>query len=486
MYIPFAPSLLSGRVLTTSSKVEFTQDDPRDPFNWSLPKKWLVTIVACAYTAFAASASSAYPVGYPSMQRDLNTTVFQATLGLTTFIIGFAVSPLVLSSFSEEFGRRPMYLVTSAFFCVFFIPAALAQNIATVIICKFIQGSAASTGATMVGGTVADIWRTADRGLPMGVYVMSAILPMGLGPVVAGWIENNPHLQWRWIGTSGVYWLVLFFLMEETRGTVLLIRQAKLLRKELGDHRYRARIEDASWSLPFPQYNERTSLRELIWTSCTRPIWLLFTEPIVLSVSIWFGFVWGTLYGMIESMGLVFGTLYPQFNPGQLGAVFAAMSVGGLVGFITNFGQEKLYRRARLYFACGGGVLIAIGGLIYAWTSLEHRNIPWIAPCIGITLFTVGLYHVYLAIFNYLADAYLIYASSALSGQSFLRNMMAAAFPLFTRQMYRQLTFPWASTLLALIALVMCLCPFVLIMWGPEIRARSRFAKRLAASQTNK
>jgi hypothetical protein len=102
-------------------------------------------------------------------------------------------------------------------------------------------------------------------------------------------------------------------------------------------------------------------------------------------------------------------------------------------------------------------VFYSVGAIIYAWTSIEHRNnIPWIAPCIGITIFTVGLFHVYLAVFNYLADgmtlfppsywlpgpptkkpfisAYLIYASSALSGQSFLRNIMAAAFPLFTRQ----------------------------------------------------
>ena len=45
-----------------------------------------------------------------------------------------------------------------------------------------------------------------------------------------------------------------------------------------------------------------------------------------------------------RSISLVFGTLYPQFNPGQLGAVFATMSIGCLIGFFTNFWQEKLYR----------------------------------------------------------------------------------------------------------------------------------------------
>ena len=73
----------------------------------------------------------------------------------------------------------------------------------------------------MVGGTVADVWRmhftcltrivllsfssmnslgTADRGLPMSVYAVSVLFPIGLAPVIAGWIENNPRLGWRWIG----------------------------------------------------------------------------------------------------------------------------------------------------------------------------------------------------------------------------------------------------------------------------------------------
>ena len=49
--------------------------------------------------------------------------------------------------------------------------------------------------------------------------------------------------------------------MKETRSAVLLTRLAKKLRKETGDARYRARVED-----------ERTSLRTLIYISCTRPL----------------------------------------------------------------------------------------------------------------------------------------------------------------------------------------------------------------------
>lgn len=53
----------------------------------------------------------------------------------------------------------------------------------------------------------------------------------------------------------------MMLCMRETRSGVLLTRLARKLRKETGDNRYRARIED-----------ERGSLRTLILISLTRPV----------------------------------------------------------------------------------------------------------------------------------------------------------------------------------------------------------------------
>lgn len=60
---------------------------------------------------------------------------------------------------------------------------------------------------------------------------------------------------------TGVFTILVPFLMKETRSAVVLTRIAKKLRKKTGNHRYRARVED-----------ERASLKTLIWISCTRPV----------------------------------------------------------------------------------------------------------------------------------------------------------------------------------------------------------------------
>lgn len=52
-------------------------------------------------------------MGTESMMRDLNCTQFQATIALCVYALGYAVVPLFSTAFSEEVGRRPVYLVTA-------------------------------------------------------------------------------------------------------------------------------------------------------------------------------------------------------------------------------------------------------------------------------------------------------------------------------------------------------------------------------------
>jgi hypothetical protein len=49
--------------------------------------------------------------------------------------------------------------------------------------------------------------------------------------------------------------------------------------------------------------------------------------------------------------------------------------------------------------------------------------------------------------------------------------------------MYKELTFKWVSTLLGCIAVLMAPIPFVLLAWGPKIRAKSRFASALLETE---
>lgn len=217
-----------------------------------------------------------------------------------------------------------MYAVTSFLFFLFFLPIALATNISTVIIFRFLSGVVGSSGSTLVGGTIADLFPAKDRGLAMGWFSIFAFVGSGLGPVMFGYVEMDTRLQWRWINwiqmmMSAVIFIAVVLFTRETRGSVILSRRAATLRKSTGLN-YQCR-SDA----------ERSSLLTLVKVSLTRPIYLIFTEAIVFSFSLWAGVAWGVLYLTLEVVGEIMAGVY-DFNIGEVGLSFGSICVAGAIG----------------------------------------------------------------------------------------------------------------------------------------------------------
>lgn len=53
---------------------------------------------------------------------------------------------------------------------IFIIPCAVAKNIETLLVCRAIDGIAFSAPMTLVGGTLADLWKNEERGVPMAAF----------------------------------------------------------------------------------------------------------------------------------------------------------------------------------------------------------------------------------------------------------------------------------------------------------------------------
>lgn len=100
-----------------------------------------------------------------------------------------------------------------------------------------------------------------------------------------------------------------------------------------------------------------------------------------------------------------------------------------------------------------------VGLFWFGWSA--SPSVPWIVPALGVGCATIGIFTIYLATFNYLADVYHRYASSALAAQSCCRNLLGGVFPLVTAAMFNNLGYPEASSLLG--GIVRSTFPF---FWG--------------------
>ncbi|KAJ5739877.1 hypothetical protein N7533_012661 [Penicillium manginii] len=465
-----------------SFMVGWDDDDVLNPRNMSKARKWMVVIIVSMGSLCVTCTSSMYTVTYDQLMKEFNCSKEVATLGLSFFIWGLGIGPLFLSPLSEFYGRRNIYIISFSLFLIWLIPCAVAKNIQTMLICRFFNGLSGAAFLSVAGGTVGDMFDRHELALPMMLYTASPFIGPEVGPLVGGFI--NAFTTWRWtfyvlLIWSGVQLISLVFLVPETYHPVLLRRKAQKLRQETSDDRWKAPIEKLERSVP------QTVLRSMY-----RPILLLALEPMCLNLCIFSAILLGILYLFFGAFQLVFLEVY-GFSLWQRGLCFLGLFVGMVMAILSDPLWRRNYVRLERQYQQGnhveefqpewrlppailGGPLVTIGIFIFAWTI--YPDVHWIAPIIGSALFGAGTILVFSGIFTFLVDAYPTYAASALAANSFMRSSFGGIFPLFGIQMYNNLGYHWATSLLAFLTLAMLPFPYIFYRYGSRIRKHSRFA----------
>jgi len=86
--------------------VTWIDHDPRNPMEWSAAKKWAVTALVAIATLAVAFVSSAYSGGADEVLKEFDCSEEIFILGISLFVLGFAIGPLFWAPLSELFGRQ--------------------------------------------------------------------------------------------------------------------------------------------------------------------------------------------------------------------------------------------------------------------------------------------------------------------------------------------------------------------------------------------
>jgi multidrug resistance protein len=207
-----------------------------NPRNMHPARKWLVTFTMAFCSMCVTCTSSLYTLTYTQMNKEFGSSRIVATLGLSLFVFGLGLSPMVLGPLSEFYGRRPIYIGAFVFFTIWLVPCAVAPNIQTMLIARFFDGLSGSAFLSVAGGTVGDMFARQKLQAPMMVYTASPFIGPGLGPIVGGFI--NEYLNWRWsfwilLIWSGIMLVAIFFLIPETYHPVVSLPASARLHREL-------------------------------------------------------------------------------------------------------------------------------------------------------------------------------------------------------------------------------------------------------------
>lgn len=456
-------------------------DDPDFPHNWPMSLRvrmsLAVGLCALALTLTLAIFSS----GAQQIMHEFKVGSTVATLGTSLYVFGFASGPIVWGPLSELYGRKPILVPLQFLFMCFCAGCATAKDIQTVMLCRFFAGFVAAGPIVVVPAAMADMFGAKLRGKAMTVFSMVLFGGPMLAPVLGAFIVKNKHMGWRWtmyisLILGGVSLINLVFVMRETHHGIILCHKAEILRRRTGN-----------WGIHAPHEELSLSIKEICEKSITRPIIMLFREPILFLITLYNAFIYGLLYMFLTAVPLIFQGNY-HFVPGVAELPYLAMLIGVTLGGVIDLLLAPRYNRAmdnnngkpvpeeRLPSMMIGGVLFAIGIFWLCWTGDFPDKVHWIVPTIGAVPVGMGLMLVFLPCLNYIIDCYLMFAASAVAGNTFLRSAFGAAFPLFARQMFTAMKIRWAGTLLGVVAVVLTPVPILFYKYGKVIRRKSKYA----------
>ncbi|KAF2020198.1 MFS general substrate transporter [Aaosphaeria arxii CBS 175.79] len=454
-------------------------DDPLHAQNWPLRKKLGIGAIL-AFDALAATmGSSIFSAAIRPVSKQFHVDPEVGTLGTSFFVFGYAFGPLAWAPLSELYGRRAPIIIAAFGFSVFSIAVAVGKDIQTILICRFFAGLFGSCPLAVVAAVFADMFNNTVRGLAIAVFSVTVFMGPLLAPCIGGFIVTS-HLGWRWTEyiSSIMGWLafvLLLLFLEETYPPVVLVEKAAELRRRT-----------KNWGIHAKQEEIEVDFRELLVKNVSRPMRILFTEPIVLLITLYMSFIYGLLYLLLTAYALVFEGKY-GWTPGQSGLAYFGLVVGEMIAFAYVWLDNPRYARKlqannnipvpewRLPVAMVGGVLFAIGLFWFGWSGYTGRTF-WVAPVFSGLFIGFGIFSIFLSLLNYLVDAYLMFAASAIAANTFMRSIFGGVFPLFATYMFNGMGIEWASTLLGIVALLLVPMPIIFYLYGKKIRAKSNFA----------
>ncbi|XTI87743.1 MFS general substrate transporter [Cenococcum geophilum] len=435
-------------------------NDPKKPMNWKNSRKAKNIIVICYCTFLTPLGSTIFAPAVGEVMATYHSSNPQlASFVVSVFILGYFFGPLFLAPLNS----LPVYLTCNVLFTVFNIACAASDSLGSLVVFRFLAGTFGGCPITIGAGSFGDMIAQEHRGGIIAIWALGPLLGPVVGPVAGGFLGQNAG--WRW-----VLWL-LSIAVNESYPPVLLQKKAKRLQKETGNTRLRSVLDT----------DRRAS--HVFARSIIRPINLLFRSPIVATLSIYQGIIYGYLYLLFTTITLIFQYQY-GFSQGIVGLAYLGIGVGSLIGLgvagavsdrllkkLTREGVMKPeYRLPPLIPAC---FFIPIGLFWYGWSAQAHTH--WIVPILGTMFIGIGLTVLFMCVATYFIDAYPYYEASATAASTAVRSLIGALLPLAGRSLYSTIGLGWGNSLLGFMALAMCPLPWFFYKYGERIRTNPKY-----------
>ncbi|KAI1056876.1 hypothetical protein LB507_002544 [Fusarium sp. FIESC RH6] len=437
------------------------------PPDYKSSTKWCLTFIVALATAAAPLGST---IVYPALAvlvKEFNTTETITNLSVALYMISMAIFPLWWSSFSEEFGRRTIYLISFSMFVVFSVLSAISKNITMLIIFRMCAGGASASAHSTGAGSIADLFEVHERGRAMSIFYLGPLLGPMIAPVVGGALTQEIGWQatmWFLAIYGLVVLLMILFFLPET----LKRKPEAVLPTTDTQELSRMRTMD---SAKVKTKNLAKSARRFIIDPLGVLLYLRF-PPVLITVLL-AAIAFGSLYVVNIAIQQKFSREPYNFGQLSIGLMYIPSGLGYIVGSLCGgrWIDKIMAREARK-----AGRYDEDGKLIYlpedrmrenAWVMttmypLALLMFGWVlryglhpaVPCVALFLFGISSMLVFSVATTMLTELIRKRSSSGVAVNNFVRNTLSCIGAIVAAPWIEAIDVGWVFTILCICCLI--------------------------------
>ncbi|KAJ5900220.1 MFS general substrate transporter [Penicillium subrubescens] len=303
-----------------------------DPRKWPTWKRIWISVGPLLGVFSLTSGNSIYVAAVPLVNAEFQVGSTLGMLPITLYTLGLALGPIISSSTSEVYGRRPVYVLSLLGAMAFNAVGGSASNFRTLAVARLLAGITGGPMIPVVAGTLNDLWDTPSEQIGtrlMGLFACSIAWGSEIGPVM-----GQPIIEvsgnWRWtfwlsiilLGVSCVVWL-----NPETFGPELLRQKCRRLGK------------------PPPP---RGSLKDNLKIALGRPLHMMIVEPVIVPTSFISAISLSIVFFFYVAYPFIFESIY-SFTPHQVALSFLSLLIGSALGLVIMiFINKRLHKKAEM------------------------------------------------------------------------------------------------------------------------------------------
>lgn len=251
-----------------------------------------------------------------------NKSAILDSLTVSIFVLGFAVcisvsrpllfpniiqiGPLILAPLSEIYGRHIVLNCSNAFLTIWQLGCALAPNIGSLVIMRFLGGIGGSACLGIGGGVIADLFPIQQRGLANAMFVVGPLFGPVVGPIIGGFIAQEAGWRWcYWVIfiACGVLTVGFYFVGKETNAAVLIRAKTNKIIMETE----RTDLKSAYDSNKTPAELKVTAV---LANGIARPFRMFLSSPIFPLLAIYMSFVFSLIFLIFTTITGLFIKVY--------------------------------------------------------------------------------------------------------------------------------------------------------------------------------